>query len=136
MPAERERERGENQEKEGEREKTSEQTWYTSSDLVVAADSRSVKRRDDDDGGGDPARHGRPRTERVGGGWQSRPSGGRDKDEQWRDPSGERRSGWSREAREEEGKQRRTDQRKPARSTDQDLDVKSSWVRYRDRVSI
>lgn len=78
MPAERERER------EGDRDskRASEpgtRQLRSDSDSSAAANSRSVKRRDD--GGGDPARHDRPRTS----GWQSRPSGGRDKDER-RDP--------------------------------------------------
>jgi len=91
LPAERERERG--RKIEIARERASERAsqldtheFRSDSDSSVATNSRSVKRRDD--GGGDPARHDRARTN----GWQSRPSGGRDKDERC-DPF--RRMKWS-----------------------------------------
>lgn len=78
MPAERERERERDRDN-GRASEPGTRQLRSDSDSSAAANSRSVKRRDDD--GGDPARHGRPRTS----GWQSRPSGGRDKDER-RDP--------------------------------------------------
>lgn len=82
MPAEREGKRKRERDKgDCTRERASERAWYTRAPFRIRllrchANSRSVKRRDG--GGGDPARHGRPRTS----GWQSRPSSGRDKEEQ------------------------------------------------------
>lgn len=80
MPAESERE--EEGDRDGERASEPGTRELRLSDSSAAADSRSVKRRDDN--GGDPARHGTAAVRELSG-WQSRPSGGRDKDER-RDP--------------------------------------------------